>query len=410
MSRYLKTYKFPVPKELYPQCEELMRYAGRVYSKTVSVVRKTYRRKGIWLSLNTMQKYIKLWARDIPLHSQTKQALVEEYYEALKAFFEAKRKKPDAKPPFRTRKHFPVIWKNQSIKLLKDGTLRLGMANGREPLYIKTTLPYGLDIRRAELVFDKKTKKYFLHVTVSAPRRTFEGKNVAGVDLGVIHPMVATTGEKTLIFNGGELNAKIQYRNKKLAEFQRKLSKKQKGSRRYKKLRRALACFLYRISNQINDILHKYTTYLMGWCIENNVGTIVLGEPRGIRSKVRYSKKANQKIHGWLYRKIIDLIEFKAQAFGIKVVMVSEAYTSQTCPNCGAKTRPTNRNFKCTNCGFEAHRDAVGAFNIRKKYTGDSPVVGLLACPVGVRYNPHLRCPVTNWSPWKPTIEWARTS
>ncbi|MDK2786499.1 MAG: putative transposase, partial [Thermotoga sp.] len=61
-------------------------------------------------------------------------------------------------------------------------------------------------------------------------------------------------------------------------------------------------------------------------------------------------------------------------------------------------------------CGFEWHRDAVGALNIRKKYTGESLVVGALTSPVGVRYNSHLRCPVIMWSPWKPTFEWAKTS
>jgi putative transposase len=38
------------------------------------------------------------------------------------------------------------------------------------------------------------------------------------------------------------------------------------------------------------------------------------------------------------------------------------------------------------------HRDGVGAMNIRRKYTGASLVVGAMASPSGVRYQPHLRC------------------
>lgn len=412
MPGYLKTYRIPVPKHLYLRCRELMQYSGRVYSKTVSVIKKMHRKKGIWLSLNTMQKYIKFWARDIPLHSQTKQALVERYFDALKGFFEARNKNPDVKPPFRTRKFYPVIWKNQAVKLLKDGTIRLAAVNKQEPLYIKTNLPSDLDIRQVTLVFDKKARKYFLHVSVAVQtKEVISGNNVAGVDLGVIHPMVVAAEDKTLIFNGGVLNAKIQYRNKKLAEFQQKLAKKKKGSRRYKKLRRAMTRLLYRISaNQVDDILHKYTTYLVGWCVENGINTLAVGDPRGIRERVQYSAKSNQKIHGWMFRRIIEMLKYKAQAFGIKVVLKEESYTSQTCPVCGERTKTSNRNFRCKNCGFEAHRDAVGAFNIRAKYTGGSLVVGFLAYPAGVRYNSHLRCPVAMWSPWKPTSEWARTS
>jgi transposase len=52
------------------------------------------------------------------------------------------------------------------------------------------------------------------------------------------------------------------------------------------------------------------------------------------------------------------------------------------------------RMYRCRNkeCGFVFHRDGVGALNIRKKYTGSSLVVGATASPIGVRYQPHLRC------------------
>ncbi|MEM4239131.1 MAG: transposase, partial [Nitrososphaerota archaeon] len=36
-------------------------------------------------------------------------------------------------------------------------------------------------------------------------------------------------------------------------------------------------------------------------------------------------------------------------------------------------------------CGFEYHKDGVGAINIFKRYRGKSHVVGVLASPVGLR-------------------------
>lgn len=411
MAKHMKTYKFPAPPEYHTKCKELSKLAGRVYSKTVSLVRKIHKKKGFWLSMNTVQKYILRWAQNIPLHSQTKQALVQRYFEALKSYFKASKTNQGLKPPFRTPKYTNVVWKNQAVKLLEDGTLRLAMGNGNDPLYIPTTLPKEVDIRRVELVYDKRQDKYFFHVTVSFESQTnISGSKVVGVDLGVVHPITASTEDKVVIYNGGVLNSKLRYRNKKLAELQKKLAKKKPGSRRYRKLVRAKRRLLAKLYNQIKDILHKYTTHFVGWCLTEGVGTIAIGDLRGIRDRVDYSARVNQKIHQWLFRKISDLIKTKAEALGIEVVFVDESYTSQTCPVCGKRHKTSTRNFRCTDCGFEWHRDAVGALNIRKKYTGESLVVGALTSPVGVRYNSHLRCPVTNWSPWKPTIEWAKTS
>ena len=43
-------------------------------------------------------------------------------------------------------------------------------------------------------------------------------------------------------------------------------------------------------------------------------------------------------------------------------------------------------------CGFEYHRDGVGAINLYNKVSGFllSPVVGAMASPIGVRFDWHL--------------------
>jgi len=48
--------------------------------------------------------------------------------------------------------------------------------------------------------------------------------------------------------------------------------------------------------------------------------------------------------------------------------------------------------IRTQNSGFEYHRDAVGAINIRKKYLGENQVVGVMASPIGIRYEPNMQC------------------
>jgi putative transposase len=51
-------------------------------------------------------------------------------------------------------------------------------------------------------------------------------------------------------------------------------------------------------------------------------------------------------------------------------VKINEAYTSQTCPVCGHRHKPTGRIYKCKNkeCNFVGIRDEVGSANILNKH------------------------------------------
>ncbi len=127
-------------------------------------------------------------------------------------------------------------------------------------------------------------------------------------------------------------------------------------------------------------------------CIKSRgIGTIVIGDLTGIRENINYSKRTNQKLHQWAFGKVRQLITYKAKALGIKVEVIDESYTSQTCPSCGNRYKPNNREYKCK-CGFTYHRDGVGAINIRRKYLGHFgvPVGATMVSPVGLRLE--VRC------------------
>ncbi len=64
-------------------------------------------------------------------------------------------------------------------------------------------------------------------------------------------------------------------------------------------------------------------------------------------------------------------MEYKAKLAGITVEYVDPAYTSQRCPVCGSVHHVKDRRYTCK-CGFEAHRDVLGARNIcdSTKYVG----------------------------------------
>ena len=224
------------------------------------------------------------------------------------------------------------------------------------------------------------------------PRKKETGIAVA-VDMGEIHPIVSHDGAKTIIYNGRFVRSIIQYRNKVNARFQEKMDRCEKRSKRWYKLLKAKRKTLDKINAQLKDAEHKITTRFISDCEKAKADTIVIGDLKGIRDRAKFSKKSNQKVHQWAFSRIAQKICYKAEMAGIGVIFESEAYTSQTCPKCANRKKPTNRNYTCTHCGFKYHRDGVGAINLWSKVSGYLfyPVVGeKLAAPLGVKFHWHL--------------------
>ena len=326
------------------------------------------------------------------LHSQSIQAVRARYFQNWQGFSALRRNgNKTSRPPYKQKRFQTTTWKKSAIRV-KDGVLILSMGKGNEPIKI----PIGKltdkvkDAAVINLVYNKG--QYELHFVYKIDDCDMsEAEGVVGVDIGEIHPIVSHDGTNTMIFNGRYIRSLYRLRNKVIASFGMKIDRCIKHSKRWWHLVKRKWKRIRKIDNQIRDCLHKHTTKFVQACQKNDIGTVVIGDLTGIREDIDYGKRANQKLHQWAFGKVTQLISYKAKALGIKVVLINEAYTSQTCPACGQKHKPTNRNYICK-CGFTYHRDGVGAINIRQKYLGclGSPVVATMASPVGLRAE--VRC------------------
>ena len=60
----------------------------------------------------------------------------------------------------------------------------------------------------------------------------------------------------------------------------------------------------------------------------------------------------------------IDYLQQKSEQDRIVCFTGDERGTSSRCPVCGHRHKPKGRNWRCKACGFEGHRDIVGAVNM----------------------------------------------
>jgi putative transposase len=113
-----------------------------------------------------------------------------------------------------------------------------------------------------------------------------------------------------------------------------------------------------------------------------------MGDVRDVADGVACGKVQNGRMSRWDHGKIRQYVEYKAQAEGIAVKLENEAYTTQTCPACGARHKPRGRDYRCPSCGFQAHRDVVGQINILSLFQHGVP--GKIPAPPVVTYRiPH---------------------
>ena len=148
---------------------------------------------------------------------------------------------------------------------------------------------------------------------------------------------------------------------KKLAREQRKLSKKQRGSKSYERQRIRVAKIHEKIANQRKNFLHKISTKLIN---ENQVICLEDLNTKGLLKNHRLAQSISDM--GWYM--FVSMLEYKAKWYGRVIVKVDRWYpSSQICSSCGANTgkKPLNvREWTCPHCGAKHDRDINASINI----------------------------------------------
>lgn len=185
---------------------------------------------------------------------------------------------------------------------------------------------------------------------------------VVGIDLGLHDIVVCSDGERV------EAPKHFRKAEQKLAKRQRVFSRTQKGSKGHEKARLKVACCYQKIKNQRNDFLQKLSTKLIK---ENQ---IICLEDLSVKGMER-NKKLAKSITDASFGKFVEMLEYKAEWYGRKIIKIDRFYPStQLCSGCGYKNESVKglrglkfREWICPECGEVHDRDLNASRNILKE-------------------------------------------
>lgn len=311
------------------------------------------------------------------LPSQTSQQILKLIDKNWKSYFKALREYKQDFKKFKKKPRIPgykkkngesiVIFTNQQCKI-KEGYLYFPKKINLEPIKIRIReklnqvriLPKGM-CYIIEIVYEKEEQDLKLNK-----------EHILSIDLGLNNLITAVNnnGCKPFIIKGGMIKSINQYYNKQLAYFRSIENKKGNftDTKRIKKLH------LIR-NNKIKTLFHRISKNIIGYCIQNDIGTITIGYNKGWKQNINIGKRNTQNFVQIPLLKLVKQIEYKSELIGIKVKEIGESYTSKCSflDNEEIKHhdkylgKRISRGLFRTSNGVIINADVNGAYNIMKK-------------------------------------------
>lgn len=239
--------------------------------------------------------------------------------------------------------------------------------------YQDSRLQQAIKVGQADLVYINKT--FYLLVSIKlddVPTSTAE--LALGVDFGVAKVAVDSEGNT---FTGDDVEAKRVWFNSRRAILQSVGTKSAK--RRLKNMSQKEANYRRTKNHQISrSIVDKAKE--LGACIK-------IENLKGIRTRTRFRKRQRNKMSGWSFHQLREMIAYKAAMAGVLFGVVDPRNTSRTCSQCGhceKDNRKSQAEFKCVQCGYSANADFNAAVNIAASPYVSAGKVGAVEAKAGL--------------------------
>ena len=324
-------------KKEFRNLKYLCHIAKNLKNQAIYNVRQHYFKNKKYLSYNENYKMLKNSENYKKLNSNMAQQILKEVDESFKSFFAllklAKNGQYNGKiklPNYLAKDGFTTLI--IGFVRLKDDMLIVPYSNSFKKTHqeVKVKLPSVLKDKKIKeiRIIPKQHSRYFeiqYIYEVEEVQRELNKENVLGIDLGIdnLCTCVTNTGA-SFIIDGRKLKSINQYYNKINAKLQ-SIKDKQKIERttlRQKRITR-------KRNNRINDYLSKAARTIVNYCLNNDIGKLVLGYNEDFQRNSNIGSMNNQNFVNIPYGKLRDKLIYLCKLYGIEFKLQEESYTSK---------------------------------------------------------------------------------
>lgn len=365
----------------YKMLDEYCFKSKNLYNYANYIIRQEFINNGKWVRYNELDKLLKTKEHDfdyrnMPISSSAQQCLklLDRNWKAFFVSIKDYNKNPSKYlgrpklPKYKPKNGRNIlILTNQNCKI-KNGYIKF--PKKFKGLLIKTKIRTGL--QQVRIIPKANYLVIEIIYKIDDVKQLNDNKRYVGIDLGIDNFATITNncGLTPIIINGKGQKSINQYYNKQIAHY-KSIAKRVNN---LNSTNRMSQLTLTR-NNKINDFIHKASRFLVNYCRDNEINTIIIGNNKNWKQNSKMNKKVNQTFISIPYYSFIQKVQYKAEELGIKVIVTDESYTSGTSfldnelptKENYNKSRRKYRGLFISNNGIKINADVNGSYQIIKK-------------------------------------------
>lgn len=329
----------------YAYLREICRLSKNVYNESIYNIRQHYFTEGQYLRFEANYWIMKNSSNYSLLGALTAQQSMKAADQAFKSFFAIKRRNKQGQysswrvnlPRYLPKDGFyPVIFP-QTNETHKTGEFTIPVSYQLKLKYPE--LWHSFILKLPEYIIGKKIHlikvvpkqhgRYFeAHIVFDddiSSNTVLDATKAISIDFGVSNfaTCVTSTG-KSFIIDGKKVKSINQWYNKENARLQ-----SVKDKQKIKGCTKRQYFIASKRDRQIQDFIYKSAKYIVKYCIDNQIGNIVIGYNDGFQDKVNLGKVNNQQFVMLPYGKFKLRLEYLCNLYGIMYQIQEESYTSK---------------------------------------------------------------------------------
>ena len=379
-------------KKDYKTLKELCHTAKNLTNEAIYNARQHFFNEKKYLSYTDNYKMLKNSENYRTLNSNMSQQILREVDGSFKSFFklmklakEGRYNREDVRLP-----HY----------LPKDGyaTLVIGFVRIKDH---KLVIPYSNSFRKNHDIIEVNIPPILKDKTVKEIRiiprynarffeiqytyeeecisRNLDKNNALAIDMGVDNLVTAASSNgNTFIIDGRRLKSINQWYNKKNARLQSIKDKQKYGKKTTERQKR----LLLKHHHRVNDYMNKTARYVINYCIDHDIGTLVIGSNDDFQRSSNIGRANNQTFVNIPLSKLRNKLKYLCELNDIRYVEQEESYTSKASffdqddiPIYSKDNnnhyifsgRRIHRGMYETSKGYAINADVNGALNILRK-------------------------------------------